>query len=57
MLKQLFSTPAWAEGYNRDLDKLPYFSSREYGRLKGELHTLGIPWTQCIFIELGHDGF
>lgn len=36
---------------------MPYFSSPEYSRLKSALQEMGLNPAQCVYIDIGHDGF
>ncbi len=51
------ANPQWAEFFRADLDVVPYFSSPEWERLCNYLHAEGVLPTNCIFVEIGHDGF
>jgi hypothetical protein len=56
-LRKLFASAKWAKHFNRNLQDVPYFNSPECNRLRRELHRRGVAWHQCIFLEVGHDGF
>lgn len=57
-LQALFRVKNWASKFQPPASmQVPYFDSPEFNRLKSALLDRQITPGECIFIEIGHDGF